>query len=150
MGSRIPEVIARLVALGEADTGLTDVYVSDGPEVTEDSALDWLIIGFDGDQTGDFEAAQSVSDFADLGGGREEEFQVTVAAVAKRGDKDIVSARTRVYEIASRVEAWTQADPTLGLASLQAGVAGTRLVQDQTPNGAQAVLLMTVAGRGFT
>ncbi|MGX1515007.1 hypothetical protein [Streptomyces collinus] len=150
MGSRIPEVIARLVALGKADTALEDVLVSDGPEVTETSVPDWLIVGFDGDQTGDFEAAQSVSDWADLGGGREEEFQVTVAAVAKRGDTDIVSARARVYEIGSRVEAWVQADPTLGLASLQAGVAGTRLVQDQTENGAQAVLLMTVAGRGFT
>lgn len=150
MGSRIPEVIARLVALGQADIGLTDVHVSDGPDVTETSVPDWLIIGFDGDQSGDFEAAQSVSDFADLGGGREEEFQVTVAAVAKRGDTDIASARVRVYEIGSRVEAWAQADPTLGLDALQAGVTGTRLVQDQTTNGAQAVLLMTVAGRGFT
>lgn len=150
MGSRIPEVIARLVALGKADIGLDGVQVSDGPEVTETSAPDWLLFGFDGDQTGDFEAAQSVSDWADLGGGREEEFQVTVAALAKRGDTDIVSARARVYEIGDRVEAWIHADPTLGLVSLQVAVAGTRLVQDQDGNGATAVLLMTVAGRGFT
>ncbi|MFC7892685.1 hypothetical protein [Streptomyces sp. NPDC057381] len=150
MRSRVPEVIARLVALGNADTALTGVHVSDGPEVTETQAADWLIIGFDGDQTGDFEAAQSVSDWTDLGSGREEEFQVTVAAVAKRGDTDTVAARARVYEIGDRVEAWTRDDPSLGLVSLQAGIGATRLVQDQTDNGAQAVLLMTVAGRGFT
>ncbi|MBU8549791.1 hypothetical protein IMX12_13330 [Streptomyces sp. Babs14] len=149
MGSRIPEVIARLVALGKADALLADVHVSDGPEVTETSVPDWLIVGFDGDQTGDFEAAQSSSDWTDLGTGREEEFQVTVAAVAKRGDTDTVAARARVYEIGDRVEAWTRADPSLGLDSLQAGIGATRLVQDQD-NGAQAVLLMTVAGRAFT
>ncbi|MFD4259959.1 hypothetical protein ACFWR9_20660 [Streptomyces sp. NPDC058534] len=150
MGSRIPEVIARLVALGDGDTELADVQVSDGPEVTETGASDWLIFGFDGDQTGDFEAAQSVSDWTDLGAGREEQFEVTCAAVAKRGDTDIVAARARVHEIGARVEAWVQADPTLGLDALLASVARTRLVQDQTDTGAQAVLLLTVAGRGFT
>ncbi|MFH9816141.1 hypothetical protein [Streptomyces sp. NPDC017230] len=150
MGSRIPEVIARLVALGRADTELADVQVSDGPEVTETSAPDWLIVGFDGDPTGDFEAAQSTSDWADLGAGREEQFQITVAAVAKRGDTDAAAARARAYEIGDRVAAWVRADPALGLQSLQAGVGATRLTQDQTDIGAQAVLLLTVAGRGFT
>ncbi|MCW5252216.1 hypothetical protein [Streptomyces sp. SHP 1-2] len=150
MVSRVPEVIAQLVALGEADKELHGVRVSDGPEVTGDAALDWLIVGFDGDPSGDFEAAQSTSVGTDLGAGREEDWQVTVAAIAQRGDTDVVTARARAYEIGGRVAAWLQADPALGLPSLQAGIGATRLTQDQTDRGAQAVLLMTVAGRAFT
>ncbi|MYU24019.1 hypothetical protein [Streptomyces sp. SID8352] len=151
MASRVPEVIARLVALGKADPLLAGVYVSDGPEVTATSRPDWLIIGFDGDPNGDFEAAQSVVEWTDLGGtGREEEFQVTCAAATKRGDTNAPAARLRVEEIGARPEVWLRDDPTLGLPSLTAWVSGTRLVQDQTDNGVQTVLLMTVSGRAFT
>ncbi|MEU0109510.1 hypothetical protein ABZ313_29715 [Streptomyces sp. NPDC006251] len=142
-------MIEALVGLGKTDPDLKDVVVADGPEVTDSGAPDWLIVGFDGDASGDFEAAQSVADFAGLGTRREEEFQLTVAAVANRGDKDIVAARKRVYEIGARVVAWLRASPNLGLAELEAGIGATRLVQGQTDQGAQAVLLLTVAGRGF-
>lgn len=157
MGSRVPEVIEALVALGRTepayepgDDGTPGVTVADGPQVTDDASPDWLVVGFDGDPNGDFEAATSVGGWADLGTGREEEFQVTVAAIANRGDTDIVTARKRAYEIAARVEAWLRADPSLGLRSLEAAIAGTRLTQDQTDQGAQAVLLLSVAGRAFT
>ncbi|MEV5607013.1 hypothetical protein [Streptomyces sp. NPDC052225] len=150
MGSRVPEVIERLVQLGEADTSLKDVRVSDGPEVTEDAAMDWLIVGFDGDPNGDFTAAQTVGGWADLGGGREEQWQVTVAAIANRGDTDVREARRRAYEIGARVEAWLRENPSLGLSSLEAAIEATQLVQDQTPQGAQARLLLTLAGRAFT
>jgi len=152
MGSRVPEVLDALVALGKSETDgeLSGVVIADGPEVTDSAAPDWLIVGFDGDPSGDFEAAQSVGGWSDLSSGREEAFQVTVAAVATRGDTDIVAARQRVYEIAARVEAWLRADPSIGLPSLEAAVEATRLVQDQTEDGAQARLLLTVAGRAFT
>jgi hypothetical protein len=149
MGSRVPEVIEALVSLGKTDGDLADVEVADGPQVSGSQALDWLIIGFDGDPSGDFEAAQSVGGWSDLGGGREEEFQITVAAIANRGDTDIVAARLRTYEIGARVEAWLREAPSLGLRSLEAAVVATRLVQDQTEDGAQARLLLTVAGRAF-
>ncbi|MEV7712291.1 hypothetical protein [Streptomyces sp. NPDC088270] len=149
MGSRVPEVIERLVQLGTADPGLHDVRVSDGPEVTGDTAADWLVVGFDGDPQGDFQAAQSVGGWSDLGTGREEEFQVTVAAIAQRGDTDIPAARRRVYEIAAHVETWLREDPSVGLRSMQAAIVATQLVQDQSDRGASAVLLLTVAGRAF-
>ncbi|WP_329338593.1 hypothetical protein OG866_27110 [Streptomyces sp. NBC_00663] len=157
MPSRVPEVIDALVQLartepayeaGEDGTG--GVVVADGPQVTEDAAPDWLVIGFDGDPNGDFESAQTIGGWSDLGGGREEEFTVTVAAISNRGDADTVAARGRVYEIAARVEAWLMADPSLGLPGLEAFVGGTRLVQDQTEDGASVRLLLSVAGRGFT
>ncbi|WP_171117789.1 MULTISPECIES: hypothetical protein [unclassified Streptomyces] len=146
----MPEIIDQLVMLGKADPDLSDVRVSDGPEVTDDSAMDWLIVGFDGDPNGDFQAAQSVGGWSDLRTGREEQFQVTVAAISQRGDTDVRAARARAYEIGARVEAWLRAEPSIGLPSLEAGIEATQLTQDQTNQGVQAVLLLTVAGRAFT
>jgi hypothetical protein len=150
MGSRVPEVIDRLVQLGKADSDLKDVRVADGPEVTEDAVLDWLIVGFDGDPNGDFQSAQTVGGWSDLRTGREETWQVTVAAIAQSGDTDVKAVRDRAYAIGARVEAWLRADPSIGLPSLEAGVEATQLRQDQTDKGAQASLLLTVAGRAFT
>ncbi|UAX56808.1 hypothetical protein K5X85_29205 [Streptomyces sp. A144] len=155
MASRIPEVIAALVALGKADSAepgsvLAGVEIADGPEASDTQAQEWLIVGFDGDPSGDFEAAQSVGGWSDLRSGREEQFQVLVAVVVNRGDQDVVAARARTYEIAQRVEAWLRADPSIGLRSLEAGVEATRLIQEQTETGATARLLLTVAGRAFT
>jgi len=150
MGSRVPEVIEALVALGTGDPDLSEVVVSDGPEVTETSAQDWLVVGFDGDPAGDFQAAQTVGGWSDLSGGREEQFQVTVAAIASRGDTDVRAARVRAYEIGGRVEAWLRADPSIGLRSLEAAIEASQLTQDQSDQGVQAVLLLTVAGRAFT
>lgn len=149
MNSRVPDVIGALVGLGKVDPDLEGVAVADGPEVTDSAAADWLCVGFDGDPSGDFEAAQSVAEYSGLGGRLEEQFQITVAAVANRGDNDIVAARARAYEIGGRVVAWLQASPSLGLRELEASVGATRLVQDQTEQGASARLLLTVAGRGF-
>jgi len=145
----VPDVIQALVLLGTGDPELEGVTVADGPQVTDSTAPDWLIIGFDGDPSGDFEAAQSVGDWSGLGTRREEELTVTVAAIANRGDTDVVAARQRVYEIGERVAAWLAADPSLGLPELQAAVGAARLVQDQTDQGAQARLLITVVGRAF-
>jgi len=149
MGSRVPEMIDVLVQLGQTDPELEGVKVTDGPEVTEDAAQDWLIVGFDGDPAGDFTAAQTVGGWAGLGTRREEQFQITVAAIASRGDTDVRAARTRAYEIGARVEAWLHATPNLGLEGLEASIEASQLTQDQD-NGVQAVLLLTVAGRAFT
>ncbi|MFF9215627.1 hypothetical protein [Streptomyces viridosporus] len=143
-------MINALVQLGKADSGLTDVAVADGPEVTESTAPDWLVIGFDGDPSGESESAQSTSEPSGLGTRREEQFAVTVAAIANRGDTDIAAARARASEIGARVEAWLQADPSIGLRELEAAVQTTRWLPDQTEQGASAVLLLTVAGRAFT
>lgn len=149
MHSRIPEVIAALVGLATTDPELEGVRVADGPEVSDTAAPDWLVVGFDGDPTGDFEAAQSVTEFVGLSTRREETFQVTVAAISNRGDGDIVAARARAYEIGGRVEAWLEASPTLGLPEVEARIGATRLSQGQDSQGAQVVLLLTVAGRGW-
>ncbi|MEW2635939.1 hypothetical protein AB0903_30955 [Streptomyces sp. NPDC048389] len=150
MGSRVPEVLDTLVQMGQTDPELDGVTVTDGPEVTEDSAQDWLIVGFDGDPDSDFVAAQTVGGWAGLGTRREEQFQVTVAAIASRGDTDVRAARMRAYEIGARVEAWLDAAPSLGLEGLEAAIEASQLTQPQLDTGVQAVLLLTVAGSAFT
>lgn len=150
MGSRVPELIETLVALGKLDENLKGVVVTDGPEVSDRAAKEWLVVGFDGDPDGDFQAAATIGGWSDLRGGREEEFQVTLAAIAGRGDTNVAKARTRAYEIGAVVEGWLRASPSLGLRSLEAAIGSTRLTQDQAEEGVQAVLLLTVAGRAFT
>lgn len=149
MASRVPELIDALVAEAKADTELEGVRIADGAQVTEDPVADWLVVGWDADPDGDFEAAQTVGGWSDLGTGREEAFQLTVAAIANRGDTDVQAARKRAYEIGARVEAWLQASPSLGLESLEAAIDGTRLQQGPTNQGVSARLLLTVAGRAF-
>lgn len=150
MGSRVPDVIDRLLTLGAADGALKGVRVSDGPELTEDADMEWLIVGFDGDPNGDFQTANTLGGWAGLGSRREEQFQITVAVIVFNGDTDVRAARTRAYEIAERVEAWFVTDPTIGLPELEAAIEASQFTQDQTQKGAQATLLLTVAGRAFT
>ncbi|MDX2681104.1 hypothetical protein [Streptomyces soliscabiei] len=149
MPSRVPELIDALVALAETEVAPAGVRIADGPEATDDAAPDWLIVGYDGDPNGDFEAAQTAGGWSDLSTGREETFQVTVAVVVNRGDTDVKAARDRAYEIAGLLAAPLRADPSVGLPSLEAAIEATRLLPDQTDQGAQARLLLMVAGRAF-
>lgn len=150
MTSRVPELIDALLAKSRPIPGLTDVAVTDGPEVSGSTARDWLLIGFDGDPGGEFLAAQTVGGWSSLSTGREEQLQVTCAAIANRSDTDVRAARQRVYEIGACLEELLRRDPSLGLASLQVAIEASQLVQDQTDQGVQARLLLTVAGSAFT
>ncbi|MFJ1581557.1 hypothetical protein [Streptomyces sp. NPDC088182] len=150
MTSRVPELIDALVARCTADEVLTNVTVTDGPEVGGAAADDWLLIGFDGNPEGDFEAAQTVGGWASLLTDREEQLQIPVTAVATRGDTDVRAARERAYQIGARLEELLRADPGVGLPSLEVAIEASQLVQDQTTDGIQARLVLTVAGRAFT
>lgn len=151
MGSRVPELIDALVTRLSTDPVLAGVTVADGPEVTESNAPDWLIVGFNGDPDGDFQAAQTVGGWSGLSpSSREEQLQLTVAVIVQRGSTDVRPARERAYEISGRLEALLAADPSVGLRSLEAAIEGSQLIQDQTDQGVQVRLLLTVAGRAFT
>lgn len=150
MSSRVPEVLDALVSRATAPGVLDGVQVTDGPEVTDSQAQDWLLVGFDGAPDGGYEAAQTVGGWSDLATGREEQFTVTVAVLVLRAANQIKDARQRAYEIAAVVEQWLRADPSLGLASLEMAIEQTALVQEQVNSGVRARLLLTVAGRAFT
>lgn len=148
--SRIPDLIDALVGALRADAALADVTVTDGPEVTDTAAADWLVVGFDGNPDGTFEAATAVGGWASLYTDREEQIQLTVTAVAVRGDTDVRAARQRVYEIARPLEQLLALDPAVGLPSVEMAIESSQLVQEQTAQGVRARLLLMVAGRAFT
>lgn len=150
MASRIPELIDALVSQLAVDPELSGVAVVDGPEVSEVVTPDWLIVGWSGDVDDGGQAAQTVGGWASLATGREEQIDLTVAAIATRGDTEVRAARQRVYEIGARLEALLFADPSVGLRSLEVAIEASQLLQNQTDQGVQARLLLTVAGRAFT
>jgi hypothetical protein len=150
MTSRLPELIDAVTARAGAVSGLAGVMVTDGPQVTDSDAREWLIVGFDGNPEGEFEAGQTSGGWATLGTDREEQLQLVVAVIVMRGDTDVRAARQRAYEIAAPVEQLLGADPSLGMRSAEVAIGGTQLVQEQTSNGVQVRLLLQLVGRAFT
>lgn len=150
MASRLPDLIDALVAQLQAQPALDGVEVVDGPLVTDSPSPDWVVVGFDGDDGGTFEAGQTVGGWSGVGTRREEELQLVVAVIAARGDTDVQAARRRVYEIASPIEALLAATPSLGLAEAECAIGASALVQEQTNRGVQVRLMLQLVGRAFT
>jgi hypothetical protein len=151
MASRLPELIDAVVAACTGAPGLEDVAVTDGPVVTDSRAGEWLIVGYDGDQAGSFEAGQTEGGWSDLYTGREEQLQLVVAVLVLRGATEIRAARQRAYEIAGPLEQLLAANPSLGMPGAGDIAIGTSvLVQEQTDRGAQVRLLLQLTGRAFT
>ena len=143
--SLVPELIDALVGAFRAASGLPGVEVTDGPQVTDSAASDWLLVGFDGSPDGESPAASTTQSWADMSTRRGEQIALTVALVASRGDTDVRAARVRVYEMHAVVEALFRASPSLGLRTLQVAVGSSQLHQEQTQSGVQARLLLTLA-----
>lgn len=143
----VPDLIDALVGRFSTDPGLTEVGVADGPELTEKDLDDWVLVGFNGDPSGDGQAASTEEDWAGLGTSREEIIQLMVALLARRGDTDVKAARARVYELRAIVDDVLRVDPTVGLPGLQCAIGGTALHQDQTDVGMQARLVLTLVCR---
>jgi hypothetical protein len=151
MASAVPLLIEALLTGLQADPVLTDVVILDGPEVNESGLPEWVIVGYDGDEMGDFQAAQTVGGWTGLATTREEQLSLTVAVLVSTGETTVREARVRAYAIAGRVDAFLAADPTAGTgAALQVAVEATTLQQVQTGQGLQVRLLLTVAGQAMT
>ncbi|MFJ4434603.1 hypothetical protein [Streptomyces sp. NPDC088923] len=151
MPSRVPEVLDALTAQLAALPALAGVRVVDGPELGGGDDLEWVLVGFDGDPAGAFQAAQAAGGWASpVNTSREETWQVVCAVVVGRGDTAVRPARVRAYEIAASVEELLALDPSLGLPSLEAAVDTSELAQVQTGDGIQVRLLLTIGGRAFT
>lgn len=145
--SRVPDLIDALVGRFRTEEGLVSVRVTDGPEVTADDADDWVLVGFDGDPAGDFQAAVVEEQWAGLGASREEMIHLPVTLLARRGDTDVKAARARVYEIGGVIKGVLRTDPTVGLLGIQCAVGATALYQPQTEQGIQARLVLTLSCR---
>ena len=146
--SRVPDLIDALVARLRTDEGLTGVGVTDGPEVTQEDADDWVLVGYDGDPSGVFQAAATEEEWAGLGVSREESIQLPVSLLVRRGDAEVKAARDRVYVLGDIVKAILRADPSIGLPGVQCAVGSTALFQTQLADqGIQTRLVLALACR---
>lgn len=142
--SKVPVLLDALVAVCQGLPGLSGAEVTDGPVVTGSAAPDWVVVGFDGDPGGDFQAATVEADWTDLATGRGEQIRIPVTIVVTRGDTDVKTARDEAFAYSSAITGALRADPTLGVPQVQAAAAETRLNQLMTQDGVEVRLMLTV------
>lgn len=146
--SVVPALIDALVA--QARTNLTDVNVFDGFGVTADPG-NFLMIGVEDPDTEDAAfSADTRQAWANANyTARDESGDITCVALAWNGDGNQKSARDAVYAIATAVENFLRANPSLGLTGLLWTGFGTssQLSQAQGEAGAAAQLIFRVEFR---
>jgi len=149
--TRAPDVIDALVGLFTAslaaDADLSGVRVLDGPTITAESDPELVIVGWDGDPEGDGQAVETTQEWAGLGArSKDEVLQVMCAVIAWKGSTDMRTVRARCYEILAVVATALRADPSLGFPPpTVVALAVGNLWQSQTPQGAEARVVFTVA-----
>jgi hypothetical protein len=144
----VPDLIDALVGRFSTEDGLSGAGVTDGPEITGEDRNEWVLVGFDGDQQGDFQAATTEEDWAGLGSSRQQMIRLTVGLLARRGDGRVKPARDRVYEMKRVIQGVLRADPSMGLPGVQCAIGATALHQPQiSDTGVQARLMLTLVCR---
>jgi hypothetical protein len=145
----VPELIDAAHAAFRALPDLSDVEVLDGPAVTDTACLDWVLVGYDGeegskpfDQGAD--AASAEHDWSGMSTQQQERISLPITILCGRGDTDVRAARNRVYEIVGHLRAYLRLNPSVGLASTRCSFTSSRLYQDQTRDGIQARLSLTL------
>lgn len=144
--SRVPDLIDALVAALDASADLSTVKVVDGPLVTDSAAQEWVFVGYDGDDQGDFTTATTQQAWAGIGAKKKnEDITLTCAVLVQRGSTDVRSCRVRTFEIFAAVEDVLRADPSLGFpAPTICAVAENTFHTEQTSSGVQGRIPFTV------
>lgn len=146
--SALPALIDALFEGSRA--ALPNVGVYDGFAVTNDTG-DHLFIGVDDPDNQDgASSATTQQAWANANHtARDESGDVTCAALSWNGDGDMKAARDAAYATCAAVENLLRANPALGVPSLLWTSFGTSqsLTQDQTDDGALALVVFTVSFR---
>lgn len=144
--SRLPALIDALVDAFQASAALSAVRVVDGPLVTDSAAQEWLFVGYDGDEQGDFTTATTTQEWAGLGAKRKnEDIALTCAVLVQRGSTDVRSCRIRTFEIFAAVEDVLRADPALGFDTpTVCAVTDNTFHTEQTSSGVQGRMPFTI------
>ncbi|MEV0441807.1 hypothetical protein AB0I84_05850 [Streptomyces spectabilis] len=147
----LPAAITQILAILRADTGLTGVEVLDGPPASDQSASEYVSIGWAPDSE---ESAQFTQAFAYAGARRrDEDLLILCYLVAWSGDTDTAAVRTRLFELLAVIENALRAtdaaptNPTLNGSVLWAHIVRGQLQQAQTSQGARAGLAFTIEAR---
>jgi hypothetical protein len=149
--SSVPAVIAALVTAfrTSASLGLAGVPVRDGPELTQESGLEAVAVGYTGDQNEDVvTGAASPEGLAVLPD--RERYAVTCTVEVTDPGSDITAARARAYQLHAACGAAIAVDHTLGKVVLRASLGIGSLQQQQTSNGALARVVFPVNIDAYT
>lgn len=144
--SRVPDLIDALVKALQASPALSTVKVVDGPLVTDSAAQEWVFVGYDGDDQGDFTTASTRQDWAGIGAKKKnEDITLTCAILVQRGSTDVRACRVRTFGILAAVEDVLRADPSLGLGTpTVCSIAETTFHTEQTAGGVQGRMPLTL------
>ncbi|MDG9717402.1 hypothetical protein [Streptomyces sp. DH24] len=148
--SRVPAAVAALLDILRAAPALAGVRIVDGPESTNASERDMILVGW---QPGADAAVALTQSFNGAGARtRDEDFDISCYAESRRGDKDMSVVRDRVFVLVGAVEAALRATneapeaPTLNGTVLWAHLTAGNLQQAQA-EGVVAGLAFTVSCR---
>lgn len=145
--SVIPAVIDALVIAAKAALPAQGIVTLDGFGVTE-FVGNYLMIGVDDPFRPDAPlSATSKQDWAHANfTARDEEGDITCAALSYGGDVNQKTSRDSAYATTGAVENLLRANPSLGLANLLWTSFGTNmsLLQDQTDDGSLALVTFSV------
>lgn len=147
MASKVDAAILALTVMWQAAmaTTLAGVQVVDGPQANSDAASSWLFVGADGGTpTEDVEAAVAEQSWMAFAKTKQEDAEVTCAAVVVRGDTDIPAARASANAIVSAAEDLLRADLLLGGLVMKAHISAIRYIPSQTQAGAKVRIVFTV------
>jgi hypothetical protein len=148
-GSTVPAAVDALVALLRTASGLEGVKVFDGPGVTGSSQTEAVMVGVGANE--DPTAVDGRQDREGLSTARDrEQYEIRCALAVVNGSGDISAARRRAYELLGVVGGVLASDQRLGGAVLNAQLGSAAFTQDQTEQGAEAVISFTVDVDAFT
>ena len=142
--SRLPAAMDALVAAFTAWPGLEGVTVRDGPSTSQAAVQEIVSVGYTG---GENETdAESTLMTEGVGGGVDrEQFTIRCATAVLVGGDGASGARGRAYELLAEAGAAIAADRQLGGSVMRAMISSHSLAMDQTPKGAQAVVMFEVS-----
>jgi hypothetical protein len=149
--STVPAAVAALVAAFtvSAQLGGAGVPVWDGPQPTQEPALEGVAVGYGGNANAADVTGTAVPEGLAALPDRER-YTVQCAAEVLNGAGDMAAARTRAYQLHAACGAAVAADHTLGGAVLRAWTGPGSLTQQQTNAGALAQLVFPVDVDAFT
>ncbi|MCL6733291.1 hypothetical protein [Streptomyces neyagawaensis] len=147
--SSLPAALTQFLTILRADAGLTGVEVLDGPPVSDQSASEYVSIGWQPDSE---ESASFVQNFNGAGARtRDEDLLIACYLFTWSGDTDITVVRARLFELLAVIENALRATnaaptkPTINGAVLWAHIVRGHLQQAQSSQGARAGLAFTIA-----
>ena len=145
MTTKVDAVCLALTSLWQGAAALDGVTVVDSAQANADSSPEWLWVAHDGDVPDDgnelITAEQSWMAFNKV---KQENADITCAAVVVSGDISIPTVRARANAIISAAEDALRTDPTLGGLVMQASLTSLRYFQNVSTAGAKVRAVFTV------